>query len=340
MNFYRYILGGKSLTIVYAKRILHEFRPMKRWLLLRLVNLEANLFNKIKPRSWHKKLGGINIREEVQAYLHEDSKVMYLAIHKSASTSLRRTFLGSETVREQLDQEKKKASHNCKVSFTSGDISIALIFSKGSSSSRRIFADSKIRALSDFEGGGTLSISSYDKEGKFNARKVGIEEINAYFIFTFARNPFARFVSCFVDKYPPPRSGSDQHTFRDNIFPYIYRVRNFLDLARRVSRLPHSYLDRHLLPQFFHIERFTRYGCKLDFIGKVENIAEDFAPIREKYGLLPLETVNQKLRLRRQNWQDYYTPKTAKLVYGIYRKDFELFGYEEEYPKLLAYLRR
>ncbi|MPN62502.1 hypothetical protein SDC9_210251 [bioreactor metagenome] len=35
---------------------------------------------------------------------------------------------------------------------------------------------------------------------------------------------------------------------------------------------------------------------------------------------------------------DYYTPKTAKMVYRKYRKDFETFGYEDEYTKLLTYL--
>ena len=36
--------------------------------------------------------------------------------------------------------------------------------------------------------------------------------------------------------------------------------------------------------------------------------------------------------------RDYYTPKTAKMIYQRYRKDFERFGYEDEYPKLLDYL--
>ncbi len=320
-------------ALVFVKKTLAQLRAMimtkARHLPLHwLLYLEARLFGRIKPRPWHRKLGGIRQRNEFQAYLHEDSKVMYLVIPKSACTSLRRSFLESEAMRERLDRKKKNARRH-KDFFSSGDIFHSLLCGESDKLA-------KIKALSDFKGGGTLSVFGYDEAGR-TVRKADMAEFNAYFTFTFVRNPFARLVSCFADKYLPFHSGSGRYSFQYHIFPYIDKVCNFEDLAHKVSHLPDDYLDRHLLPQFRHIERFTRYGGKVNFIGKVKTLAEDFAPIQKKYGLLPLEKINSS---GKKNWRDYYTPETAKLVYNTYRKDFELFGYEEEYPKLLAYLGR
>lgn len=59
-----------------------------------------------------------------------------------------------------------------------------------------------------------------------------------------------------------------------------------------------------------------------NFIGKFENLENDWKILQEKFDLGNLPH------------------KTAKLVYKMYKKDFEAFGYENEYQKLLEYLKQ
>lgn len=72
-----------------------------------------------------------------------------------------------------------------------------------------------------------------------------------------------------------------------------------------------------------------------NFIGKFENLTEDWKILQEKFGFADLPHKNATSK---DDWRDYYDVKTAKLVYKIYKKDFETFGYEDEYQKLLKYL--
>ena len=188
---------------------------------------------------------------------------------------------------------------------------------------------------------GEYLISGYDKDLQIGSEVVTVPQINSYFVFTFVRNPFIRIISCYRDKYNVSPDNDDRLTFSYKIFPYINSVKSFSDFVARVCKTPYIYLDRHFTPQFLFLEDFKKEGGEVDFIGKLEDIQRDFEPIRKKYNLLPLEHMNtSKSNLRNKSWRDYYTPKTATLIYEKYRRDFEDFGYEEEYRNLLDYLEK
>lgn len=74
-----------------------------------------------------------------------------------------------------------------------------------------------------------------------------------------------------------------------------------------------------------------------NYIGKFENLEEDWNFLQDKFSLgdLPHKNATPK-----DDWRDYYDIETAKLVYKIYKKDFEAFGYENEYQRLLEYLKK
>ena len=74
----------------------------------------------------------------------------------------------------------------------------------------------------------------------------------------------------------------------------------------------------------------------VDFIGKFENIENDYKQIQEKYNYLPLPKYNQTLK--NENWKDFYTIKAIENVYKKYKKDIKLFGYEKEYEDLKEYI--
>ena len=92
-----------------------------------------------------------------------------------------------------------------------------------------------------------------------------------------------------------------------------------------------------LCRQHIRIDRFKAAGGRIDFIGKFETLKEDFEKVRVHLDLDSLMHKNKSTG-EHSDWRDYYTPKTAKMVYQRYSKDFEMFGYEDEYPKLLDYL--
>jgi hypothetical protein len=66
-------------------------------------------------------------------------------------------------------------------------------------------------------------------------------------------------------------------------------------------------------------------NIQLDFVGKFENLSEDFESIRNRLGLdidLP-----HKLKGSTRDWRSAYNDKTIKIVQEYYREDFEVFGY-------------
>ncbi len=63
----------------------------------------------------------------------------------------------------------------------------------------------------------------------------------------------------------------------------------------------------------------------VDFIGRYETLAEDFAKVRERLGIaaeLPL--LNQS---GHRDYREYYTPRMVDWVAEHFRRDIELFGY-------------
>jgi len=63
----------------------------------------------------------------------------------------------------------------------------------------------------------------------------------------------------------------------------------------------------------------------LDFIGRVENLAEDWKVVAKKLDL-PLE-LPHKNQSNRGPYQDYYTRETRDIVETIFAKDIEHFNY-------------
>lgn len=161
-----------------------------------------------------------------------------------------------------------------------------------------------------------------------------------YYKFTFVRNPFARLVSCYVNKLieDKKRLGKDMTAlyFEKYLFGYLNVDRGFPNWAARVCRVPDRYADRHFVSQFFLIH--DREGHMLvNEVFKFENLARDFEAIRQKYDLAPLPHYN---KTGKGNWMDYYDEGTARRVYERFRRDIEEFGYQGTYDQLISYIRK
>lgn len=136
------------------------------------------------------------------------------------------------------------------------------------------------------------------------------------FKFCFVRNPFDRTVSLF---HYLKKTGDlhENTTFHD--FCYLIQDRAF----EKVGLYNHIGLSQ-CNPQ-------TDWVCDsggevfVDFIGRYENLLEDFSNLCERIGCKRvLPHLNQSLR---SHYSSYYTDETTRIISEFYASDFEQFGY-------------
>lgn len=158
-----------------------------------------------------------------------------------------------------------------------------------------------------------------------------------YYVFTFVRNPFERLISCYENKFHTDRAipGKTGMKFEAYLMGYLGKDRGFKSFARRVCRIPDRISDHHFASQSFMIDRMGQ-NPKPDFVGHYERLQEEYEPIRERFGFMPLPHHNKTPKALK--WMDYYDIPTAQRVYRRYREDIERFGYRETYEQLLVYL--
>lgn len=172
------------------------------------------------------------------------------------------------------------------------------------------------------------------------AKISSLKDYEDYFKFTFVRNPFDRLVSCYENKLHSDKE-SVGVTIKELIYDrylmgYLHKDLGFANFAKKVCRIPDKYADRHFVSQTFQMLRED--GSLIpDYVGKFENFSEDFEYVREKFDLQPLPHYN-KTKKERKNWMDYYDLETARLVYERYKKDIEMFGYQQAYDDLIAHI--
>lgn len=143
-----------------------------------------------------------------------------------------------------------------------------------------------------------------------------------YYKFCFVRNPYDRLVSTY--EYLKSGGNKTQDVFFENLIKEKYDsfdsfVLDYLDCEVIFS---------HVLfkPQYTYIYDF-KYECMVDFIGRFERLEEDFYKVSKYLGIKgTLAKVNVS---KRSSYEDYYkNKKVIEKVYNLYRKDFELLGYD------------
>ena len=155
--------------------------------------------------------------------------------------------------------------------------------------------------------------------------------------FTFVRNPYARLVSAWADKFQnKPLVAGD---------PFVDL---YLEHRASINRsLPYG--AEHILPfesfvEFATVTADRRVdahwnlqsglinipGIELNFIGRVENFQYEFTTVMDHVGaddrLRRLVDVHFNPSSHR-SWQDYYSRHLANRVYRAYERDFDGFRY-------------
>lgn len=183
----------------------------------------------------------------------------------------------------------------------------------------------------------------YDVEDDGSIHKVRFEYIDKiddkfkdYYKFSFTRNPFDRIVSCYESKYHKDKKFRNNRKlyFDSYLFGAIKEDKGFSNFVNRVCAIPRTFADMHFQSQYFLLYKNNKY--KFDYIGKFENLDKDFQVVKTALGLEALPHFNKS---DKSNWMDYYTLKTARKIYKKFKIDFIHLGYEDEYYKLVEYIK-
>jgi hypothetical protein len=149
-----------------------------------------------------------------------------------------------------------------------------------------------------------LTAMEYLSYGHINNR-----EFNAFYKFSFVRNPWDRLVSEY--EFRRRQLGCDFRAF----------------LFERFPKTGPSDAYRHVLPQYRFL--FDETGRQLvDFIGRFERLAEDFEIVRQRLKIDTSERLPHRNRAQsRKPYQDYYNDASRRFVEDLYARDIELFKY-------------
>jgi hypothetical protein len=148
-------------------------------------------------------------------------------------------------------------------------------------------------------------------------------EFLKYYRFSIVRNPWDRLVSA----YHFARQGGTSYV--QPIPNPIYQSKVFSSFDTFVKEwLPSvSLKDEDVIFQFQHEYIYVDDKLMVDFVGKLENIDEDFKIICNSIGvkssLARLNTSNKNAK----SYQDYYDDRAKEIVEEVYAKDIDLFKY-------------
>ena len=138
-----------------------------------------------------------------------------------------------------------------------------------------------------------------------------------HFKFTFVRNPWDRFVSCyFYFKKYGRRLGFDELTGE-----IVNRYSNFNEFCLNLNKALLNIKSPHFKQMSFWID------SPIDFIGRFENLQEDFNKICDKIGI-PQQTLPHNNKSNHKHYTEYYNDETREIVAQQYAKDIEHFDYK------------
>jgi len=128
-----------------------------------------------------------------------------------------------------------------------------------------------------------------------------------YFTFTFIRNPWDRVLSLYLFKI-------DTNLIVDRGFKHFlenYEVSPW-------EQTPDTYENILEIPD----------GAKpIDFIGRFENLQEDFQQLSKKIGLDKYKLTDGYNKTYHNHYSNYYDGESKKKIYDLYKKDIEFFNY-------------
>ena len=142
--------------------------------------------------------------------------------------------------------------------------------------------------------------------------KLSPEEFKSYFKFSFVRNPWDRAVSIFINR------------------PQFHGHTNFLDFIKSYTLA--SQYCRWPSPKKYQRDWLVDEDDNIivDFIGRFENLVEDFNTVCDKIGIQRSEFPHENNRDSKKHYTTYYNKETIEIIRERFDKDIEYFGYNFE----------
>lgn len=174
------------------------------------------------------------------------------------------------------------------------------------------------------------AVFGYDKVSHRDAKKYqqifSEQDFNAYFKFTVVRNPYDRLISA----YTYLKNGGGTTGDQNWAIKHLSHYENFEDFVFSGLNKPHIINYHHFRPQYKYICLPGKTEPVVDYIGKLENLAEVESVLSEKLNLSELG-INKKNTSKRGDYKSYYSPESIKRVADIYKIDLELLNYTFEH---------
>jgi hypothetical protein len=147
------------------------------------------------------------------------------------------------------------------------------------------------------------------------------------FCFSFVRNPYHRILSAYLSKLV---AKADKSPYRDIGAAITRRFGGEPTFGAFCAYLAAGglYGNPHWYPQSKFIEAVG--AERMDFIGKVENMAEGIAHVsRALFGVADRATYDNDAKTGASSrLGEHYDERSRQIVAGLYREDFERFGYD------------
>ena len=157
-----------------------------------------------------------------------------------------------------------------------------------------------------------------DVTGKHNmVSDIGSEFLKKYFTFTFVRNPWDRMVSYYKFRIKRWNMFNHGESFKEWI--------RFL-CSDEVQKIKAYHFNLAIKNQHEFLVSESN-EISVDFIGRFENLQEDFNIICDKIGIARRE-LPHKNKTKHKHYTEYYDDETREIVAEKYAKDIEYLNYE------------
>ena len=145
-------------------------------------------------------------------------------------------------------------------------------------------------------------------------------EYDTFFRFTIVRNPWSRLLSAWKDKVQQQWSDKYPEEFRHWRIPCFkkYKDKDFNFFVKDID----PNFNSHTMP----LCNLLDFG-NVDFIGRFENLQEDFNTICDKIGIAR-QQLPHKNKTKHKHYTEYYDDETRSIVAEKFAKDIEYFGYK------------
>ena len=174
----------------------------------------------------------------------------------------------------------------------------------------------KTSIFGEFPNNKSIHFHSREFSHKRIPRKKG-----KYFSFAYVRNPYGRIISCYKNKFN--MADDSQFLYSNYLFGYLKNDDSFEDFVRKLSKIPNFLCDRHFKTQYSIIHS---RGAKMQHIGRMEDLPEDYENIRKRFNFDELKVLNKT----RDSGEDIQLNDEIKeIIYNKFKIDFTEFGYRK-----------